>query len=305
LSALLFFAAGLAVAAIGGELFVRGLLAAARRFHLPAAFVGATIAAFATSGPELGVSVLAALDGTPQIGLGDALGSNVVNLGLVLGSSIVLAGLRPAPAGDRRTLGFLLAAPLLAAALLLDGLLSRADAALLIAVFLSWLALELRSIERAPPPLAPVAGAAVPLVLGTGGLVLLFVAGELIVTAARAMADLWQTGSYFVGATLVALGTSVPELATAVAARARGHHELGLSTLIGSNLFNGLFIVGTAGLIQPIRIDPPQALVALAAALLLSLVLLPRRGAALGRGRGALLLAGYACYVLALLRASV
>lgn len=305
MSALLFFAAGLAVAAIGGELFVRGLLAASRRFRLPAAFVGATIAAFATSGPELGVSVLAALDGAPQIGLGDALGSNVVNLGLVLGSSIVLAGLRPAPAGDRRALAFLFAAPFLAAALLLDGVLSRADAALLIAVFFSWLALEVRSIERASLPLAPVAGAAVPLVLGTGGLVLLFVAGELIVTAARAMAALWQTGSYFVGATLVALGTSVPELATAVAARTRGHHELGLSTLIGSNLFNGLFIVGTAGLIQPIRIDPPQALVALAAALLLSLVLLPRRGAALGRGRGALLLAGYACYVLALLRVSV
>jgi cation:H+ antiporter len=96
----------------------------------------------------------------------------------------------------------------------------------------------------------------------------------------------------------------VPELATALAARRRGHHELGLATLVGSNLFNGLFVVGTAALIHPIEIDPAQAGIALAAGLILALMLIPGRERMLSRGRGALLLVGYAGYIFALLNAA-
>jgi cation:H+ antiporter len=278
------------------------VLAAARRFGLPAAFVGATFAAFATSGPELGVSVLAALKGAPQIGMGDALGSNVVNLGLVLGITILVAELRAGPRASDVRLAVLFAAPLLVGLLVPGGGLSRADALILLAMFFAWIALELRSLDRgAAPP--RVAGDRRALLAGLGGLLLLFVAGDLIVRAAREAAVLFGIDAYFIGATLVAFGTSVPELAIALAARARGHHELGLATLVGSNLFNGLFIVGAAALIHPIAIGLPEVTITLVAALTLSVLLVPGRDGTLRRWRGAALLAGYAGYVLAMLRA--
>ena len=303
MTALLLFVGGVVLAAAGGDLFVRGVLAAGKRLRLPARFAGATIAAFATSGPELGVSVLAALEGTPQLGLGNALGGNVVNLGLVLGVVLIAAGARAAPSPRDRRLLFLVAAPLLVGALAFDGMLSRFDALLLLGSFVAWLATELHAVWRTLAPHPHDAGDTRALLLGTLGLLLLFVAGELIVRGASAMALRWGFDAYVVGASVVALGTSMPELATALAARARGHHEVGIATLLGSNLFNGLFIVGTAALIHPIAADPREVAVSLGAALLLTLLLLPGAAAGLGRRDGVLLLAGYFAYVAALLTA--
>lgn len=276
------------------------MLAAGRRLRLPAGFVAATLAAFATSGPELGVATLAALDGKPQIGLGDALGSNVVNLGLVLGLTVLLARLR---APRRESLGrvpFLLAAPALVGILILDGMLTRLDAALLLAGFVTWLALEVHRVERTaePEPRAPRDPWL--MALGGVGLVLLFASGSMIVSAALEIAARWSVDGFLFGATVIAVGTSIPELATAVVSRARGHHDVGLGTLLGSNLFNGLFITGTAALIHPIALQARDVGIALAAAALLALVLVPVRSELLGRGRGALLLAGYAAYVVLL-----
>jgi cation:H+ antiporter len=276
------------------------VLATGRHLRLPAGFVAATLAAFATSGPELGVATLAALDGKPQIGLGDALGSNVVNLGLVLGLTVLLARLRAPRSETFRRVPFLLAAPALVGVLILDGMLTRLDAALLLAGFVVWLALEVHRVERiaAARPRAPRDAWLIG--LGGVGLLLLFASGSVIVSAALEIAARWRMDSFLFGATVVAVGTSTPELATALVSRARGHHDVGFGTLLGSNLFNGLFITGTAALIHPIELQARAVGIALAAAALLALVLLPGRSELLGRARGALLLAGYAAYVVLL-----
>jgi cation:H+ antiporter len=296
LAAPLLFGLGLAGAFAGGELFVRGVLAAGRQFRLPAGFVAATLGAFATSGPELGVSVFAALEAKPQIGLGDALGSNVVNLGLVLGLTVLLARLRVARRESLARIPFMVAAPALVGALVMDGRLTRLDAALLLGVFAAWLTLELRSLERPPgTPAAPRERR--PIALGAAGLLVLFASAKLIVSAALTIAAAWGVEGFLFGATVLAVGTSIPELATALVSRARGHPEVGLGTLLGSNLFNGLFIVGMVALIDPIELELRQVAVPLAAAALLSLLLIAPGSGLLGRARGALLLAGYAAYL--------
>lgn len=287
---------GLAGAAAGGELFLRGVLAAGRHYRLPAGFVAATVAAFATSGPELGVSVFAALEGNPQVGLGDALGSNVVNLGLVLGLTVLLARLRAPRRESLARVPYLVAAAALVGALMLDGRLGRPDAVLLLAAFAVWLASELRRVERVTTGKARVPAARSHMALGLVGLLVLFASGNIIVSAALEIAAAWNIDGFLFGATAIAVGTSVPELATAVISRARGHDEVGLGTLLGSNLFNGLFIVGTTALIHPIELQVGEVAIALTAAALLSLLLIPGRSGLLGRSRGALLLAGYASY---------
>jgi cation:H+ antiporter len=136
-------------------------------------------------------------------------------------------------------------------------------------------------------------------------LLLLVVAGRLIVPASRALAAAWGIDDYVIGATVVALGTSTPELATALVSKLRGHEEVGLGTLLGSNLFNALFIVAVAALIHPIPVRVAELLPTLGAGVLVALLVVPDRSGALARGRGALLLCCYAAYVASLLRASV
>jgi cation:H+ antiporter len=280
------------------------VLAAGRRYRLPAGFVAVTLAAFATSGPELGVSTLAALEGSPRIGLGDALGSNVVNLGLVLGLTLLVARLRAPRSEALRRVPFLLAAPALVGLLALDGRLTRLDAALLLGAFAAWLAAEMRSVRRtAAAPRTPGDGWS--MALGVVGLLVLFASGSVIVRAALDIGASWNVDPFLLGATVVAVGTSIPELATALISRARGHHEVGLGTLFGSNLFNGLFVVGTTALIHPIELDVREVGIALAAAALLALALVPPHAEVLGRPRGLLLIAGYAAYVGLLARAGL
>lgn len=308
MTAYLLFGLGVVLAAAGGELFVRGVVAIARQARVPAALVAATIAAFATSSPELAVSVLAALDGTPQLGLGDALGSNVVNLALVLGLTLLVAGVQRPGIGIRREVAVVVAAPILIGLLAMDGTLSRGDAAVLLAAFAAWLTTVLRTAHAHRRTRPPAVGGGSDLghaAAGVGGLLLLVVAGRLIVPASRALAAAWGIDDYVIGATVVALGTSTPELATALVSKLRGHEEVGLGTLLGSNLFNGLFIVAVAALVHPIPVRVAELVPTLGAGVLVALLVVPGRSGELGRGRGALLLCCYAAYVVLLLRAAV
>ncbi|MBA2378201.1 MAG: sodium:calcium antiporter, partial [Blastocatellia bacterium] len=130
---------GIAAAGIGGELFVRGAVGLAKWARIPVGIIGATIAAFATSSPELAVSVGAALDGKPHIALGDALGSNVANIALVLGIALLFAPLTAERSSIRRDFPVAIGAPFLTALLVLDGELSRLDAAIMLSVFAGWI----------------------------------------------------------------------------------------------------------------------------------------------------------------------
>jgi cation:H+ antiporter len=300
LADLAWLALGVLIAWAGGELFVRGSAALAAACAVPAGLIGSTVAAFATSSPELSVSVNAALEGAPQIALGDALGSNVVNIGLVLGLTLLIGPSHVTRTGVRADLPAVLAVPLLIGLLIQDGEIGRLDAALLLAGFCGWLAFSIRDVQRdtvagrARPPVARAIG---PLVVG---LVLLVGAGYAIVTGAKGLAAQFGWDPFIVGATLVAVGTSTPELATSLVAKLRGHADIGLGTILGSNVFNGAAIVPVAALIAPIRIAPAEVAVALGAGVLLVLAALPYRGASLGRARGVLMLALYAGYVVVL-----
>lgn len=304
MSALLLILVGIAAAAVGGDLFVRGTVGLATRLRVAPGIVGATVAAFATSSPELSVGVNAAVDGAPEIALGDALGSNVVNISLVLAIGLLLAPVTPRRVDLNRDLPVAVVAPLLTLGLAVDGVISRAEGTLLIAAFVAWLAVTVRQAIRERDATAAVLAERDPRRVARDailGIVLLVVAGRLIVLAAKDIGAALGWDAFTVGALFVAVGTSTPELATAIMARVRGHGEVGVGTVLGSNIFNGLLIVGTAAVVRPIRATPGEIGVAVVAGVVALLLLLPARGYRLGRRRGLALLALYAGYLAVLL----
>lgn len=294
---------GLASAGGGGELFVRGAVGIARSARVPAGIVGATIAAFATSSPELAVAVNSGLSDRSELALGDALGSNVVNIGLVLGLALLVGPMRVHGGVVRRDMAAALAIPVATAALAADGRLSRLDAVVLLVLFAMWLAASVDEARRERSVAADVVGEHSPkraALSGLVGLALLIAAGRLIVSGATSIGTDLGLDTFVVGVALVAVGTSVPELATTVIARLRGHDEVGLGTILGSNVFNGGLIIPVAALLSPVRIAWGEIATSLAFGIALVLCVLPR-GGTLGRPRGAVLVLGYMASLVTLL----
>lgn len=293
-----------ALAGIGGELFLKGVLGAAAALRMPKLLVATSLAAFATSSPELTVSSIAALAGAPEIGLGDALGSNVVNIALLFGLALMLGAIRI----ERRELGrdfaLALGLPLLTFWFAADGLISRSEGGGLLVLFTLWMGMLLRAgltareadTSDATPDTPPAWRS---LLLGVAGLAALVAAGRLFVAGATGIATAFGIDAYVVGATVVAIGTSLPELVTVLLARLRGHDDVGVGTLLGSNLFNGMAIVGIAAAIHPITASPMEIAVALGVGMFSLLLLIPGRAGVIGRGRGFMLLAAYGVFVLA------
>jgi cation:H+ antiporter len=296
--------AGLSCAGIGGELFVRGAVGLADAARIPAGIVGATVAAFATSSPEISVAVSSALSGRPELALGDALGSNVANVGLVLGLALLVGPIRVAGETVRRDLAAALAIPVVTAVLAADGLIGRVDGVILFAIFLVWLVAVVSEARRERSAAPEVLGErslvrALPVV--AIGLVFLIVAGRLIVSGAKGIGADLGLDPFVVGVVFVAVGTSVPELATAVVSRIRGHEEIGLGTVLGSNVFNGALIVPLAAAIAPIEVDWGEIAVSLAFGIGVVVAALPFTGPLIGRRRGALLVAAYGASIATLL----
>jgi cation:H+ antiporter len=295
---------GLAFAGSGGELFVRGAGGVAAAARVPPGIVGATVAAFATSSPELSVAISSGLEGRSELALGDALGSNVVNIGLVLGIALLVGSMRVTGGVVRRDITAALAIPIATTALLADGRLGRPDAVVLLVLFAIWLAASLDAARRERSDVEEVLGEHSPtraLAFGAVGLVLLVLAGRLIVTSAKGLGADLGLDAFAVGVVFVAVGTSVPELATTVIARLRGHDEVGLGTILGSNVFNGSLIVPIAALISPMEVEWSEIVVSLAFGIALVALVIPPRSRLVGRGRGSILLIGYASSVVALL----
>lgn len=294
-----------AFAAAGGELFLKGVLGMAASLRVPKLVVATTLAAFATSSPELTVSIVAALAGKPEIGLGDALGSNVVNIALIFGLALLFGPVRVTWRELGRDFLLALAAPLLTLWFARNGQLSYAEGAILLLVFALWIALLTRAglAARAGTEASPDVRPWRSLLLGAAGLAALVLAGRLFVSGATGLAAAVGVDAYIVGVLVVAIGTSLPELVTVLLARLRGHDDVGVGTLLGSNLFNGLAIVGVAASIHPIAAPPAEIAVALGMGLASLLLLIPGRSAQVGRGRGLLLLATYGLFVSASLLA--
>ncbi len=293
---------GILCAFAGGELFLRGVLGVSAWLRIPKAVTAATLAAFATSSPEVSVAVNAALAGTPQIALGDAVGSNIVNIGLVLGIVLCIGRVSFEWKTNLREWLFALLIPFLLIVFLADSEFNRMEAGLCLSLFTLWLLLALRQARRARTQIPRTltrkqeVTAVVYAVLGLGTLIL---AGSLIVTGASAIGTRLGMDAFLIGATIVALGTSAPELATAVVAKLRGHDEIGVGTLLGSNIFNCLFVTGITASIAPFREPVVHVLSSLLFGVVLVLALIPLRHRILPRSRGVVLLVIYALSVLA------
>jgi cation:H+ antiporter len=294
-SALLMLA-GIGCAVAGGDLFVRGVVSLAAWWRVPAGIIGATVAAFATSSPELSVAVNAALESRPQVALGDALGSNVVNVGVVLGLALAFSAITVDRGALVRDVPMALAAPAVLGLLALDGTVSRVDAVVLIVVFAGWLTqttIAARAARDAVVSVLAERSHRAVVVSVVAGLVLLVVAGRFIVSAAAGISQALGWDGFVVGAVFVALGTSTPEIATMLAARVRGHDEVGVGTVLGSNIFNTLLVVGVAALISPITVTRSEIQVGVVASIVVVALAVPGRSARLGRWRSVPLLATY------------
>jgi len=291
---------GVVCAGVGGELFVRGAVGLAFWARISPGIIGATVAAFATSSPELSVAISAAMAGKPQISLGDALGSNVVNVALILALALLISEIQSPRDSIKRDFPAALLIPIITGALFLDGELSRVDGLLMLSLFLAWLAaavIEARKQRSATEAVLGEHKRWLVVVSCIAGLTFLVAAGKLIVTGARGIAISFGIDEFIIGATIVAIGTSVPELATTVIAKLRGHDEVGLGTILGSNIFNGVFIVAIAAIIYPITIDWHEVAITLGFGLAALVFTYPTRQGFIGRRRGVWLLALYAVYL--------
>ncbi len=310
-------ALGLAALVWSADRFVDGASATARLLGVPQLLVGMVVVGFGTSAPELTVSAFAAADGSPALALGNAFGSNVCNIALILG---VCAALRPIPVHRPalvREIPIVLAATGLAGWMLWDDALGRGESLILLAAFVAFLTLSsvmgLRerraeadgAEEPARPSLRPAA-AALWLVVGLAGLV---ASSKALVWGASGIARAIGASDLLIGLTIVAIGTSLPELASSVAATVRGEDDLAVGNIIGSNLFNTLAVVGLAGTISPMK-NVPDAVrcrdLPVTAAFTLALLLLAAcsrtgRQRSIPRLGGALLLAGFVVYTVFLL----
>lgn len=289
----------------GAEWLVRGAAGLARAFSVPALVVGLTVVAYGTSAPELVVSSVASLGGKGEIALGNVIGSNIANLGLILGITAVISPPRIAGSLIRREVPVMLAASLLLPLLLVDGQVSRLEAALFLAAAIGFTAWTLRAAKRGDAAaVAQEAEAEIPsgrhakLKLGLLtmlGLALIVAGGEVFVRGASGVALELGMSERIVGLTIVAIGTSLPELATSLVAAYRGHSSLAVGNVVGSNIFNLLLILGVAGTVRPI--SGALATFGLDIAVMLGLTLLgvySLRGARLmKRAEGTVLVAGY------------
>lgn len=289
--------------------FIDGAAATAVHAGLSSLLIGMVVVGFGTSAPELLVSATAAWQGRPELALGNAIGSNIANIGLILGLTALLAPLAVHRSVLRRELPLVLVAGMLAGLLLLDGALSRGDALTLLATFaglMGWSIWSARGDGAPLPPGVRVAGGAMPLALALwwlfAGLVLLLVASRMLVWGAVTVATALGVSDLVIGLTIVAVGTSLPELASSLTAARRGEDDLAVGNIVGSNLFNLLAVIGLAGVIAPLHQVAPEVLIrdwTLMMGLTLALLVMAwRRG---GEGRltrvhGVLLLATFIAY---------
>lgn len=252
---------GLLLLIWGADRFVHGAAATARNLGVPPLLIGLTIVALATSAPEILVSLVAALRGESGLAIGNAIGSNIANIGLVLGLVAMLRPVELKSATLRREMPALLAVSLLTVSLFLDSHLSREDGLVLMAglvIVMIWLSrLGMRS--SATDPLQVEFDAEIPkhmsmkvaifwLLIGIGTLLL---GAELLVDGAVEIAHVLGVSEVVIGITLVAIATSLPELAVSAVSAYRGEYGLAIGNIVGSNIFNMLAVIGVAATIQP------------------------------------------------------
>jgi cation:H+ antiporter len=258
--------AGLLLLIWGADRFVYGAAASARNLGVPPLLIGMTVVGAATSAPELLVSVIAALRNEPGLAIGNAIGSNIVNIGLVLGCVALVRPIQLRSATLRREMPALLAVSLLTVSLFLDSRLSRVDGLVMISglvIVLVWLArLGMRSAPT--DPIKQEYEAEIPVDVGmvravvwlVVGLAMLLFGAQLLVDGASDIARQLGVSEVVIGILLIAFGTSLPELAVSLVSALKGEYGLAIGNIVGSNIFNMLAVIGAAATIRPLTLEP-------------------------------------------------
>ena len=308
---ILLVVAGLALLIWGADRFVHGAAAGARNLGVTPLLVGLTVVALATSAPEILVSVVAALDGEPGLAIGNAIGSNIVNVGLVLGMTAMIRPIKLESATLRREMPALLAVSLLTVSLFLDTFLSRIDGLVMLTglvIVMVWLArLGMRSAANDPIKIDYEAeipsdvSMTMAIVWLTVGLAILLVGAKILVYGAVGIAEELGVSEVVIGVTIVAFGTSLPELAVSLASALKGEYGLAIGNIVGSNIFNLLAVIGVAATIQPAALAPSVLSLHIFVMVAFTLVLFAMTYDYDGKGQlsrleGAALLAAYIAY---------
>lgn len=309
---LAWFLVGLVLLVVGAEALVRGSSRLAAALGVSPLIIGLTVVAFGTSAPEMAVSVKAALAGQADIAVGNVVGSNIFNVLGILGISALIVPLVISPQLLRFDVPVMIAVSVLIWGFCLDGVVSRLEGALLFAGLVAYV-LVLISLSRrenrqqqearaAAGVLAPSGGGKqlVNLVLVLGGLGLLVLGAKWLVDGAVEIAHYLGVSELIIGLTIVAIGTSLPELVTSVVAGLRGERDIAVGNIVGSNIFNILGVLGAAGMIDPAGLGVSAMILSfdLPVMAAVAIICLPifLTGQVISRWEGALLLVGYAAY---------
>lgn len=310
---------GIALLVWSADRFVEGAAFIARHFGMPTLLIGMVIVGFGTSAPEMVISAISASQGNPGLALGNAYGSNITNIALILGLTALIKPIAIHSRVLRKELPILFAVTALAAWQVRDGDVTRVDAFILLSVFAVvmgwsiWQGLMKKEDALGGEIEQELVVHAMPIRralfwLGAG-LVLLIVSSRLVVWGAVEIARGFGVSDLIIGLTIVALGTSLPELASSLVAMRKGEHDIALGNVLGSNLFNTLAVVGIAGTIRPMVVGPEVFFrdILVMAILTVSLFVFGYGFSGPGRGRinrleGAILLAGYLGYTAYLAR---
>lgn len=299
---------GLLLLVAGAEGLVRGGSSIGLRFGLTPLFIGLTIVACGTSAPELVVSISAALQGKGDISIANVVGSNIFNIAAILGITALLMPIRIQLPVIKIDIPVMIAVSLLGTAFIASGPLTVLHGLLLVTLLLAYISFtyymarreQRKSDETGISDIHPQPGKSIFLDLAyiIGGIALMVKGSDLLVDSAVAIASIFGVSEAVIGLTLVATGTSLPELATSIIAAYRKFPEVAVGNVVGSNIFNILGIMGTTSLITPLS-APGIGTVDLAAMLIASLLLLPLAvtGKILSRTEGAGLLLGYGVYL--------
>ncbi len=311
----LLFVLGLAILYYGAEWLVKGASSLALRFGIRPLVVGLTVVALGTSMPEFVVNFFAALSGEDNLALGNIVGSNIANIGLILGVSALVMPLGVAKSTLRREYPMLLGVMTLFYLLALDGLISRLDGGLLVGALVLFLLFLIhdarrttsqRAAEEALNDVIEPEPASMPrkhILMIVFGVVFLALGAQLMVNAATTFAEAFGIPSIVIGLTVVAIGTSLPELAASVVGAMHGEDDLSLGNVIGSNLLNVMFVIGLVSLIRPIVVAPEALNTHFPVMIAFSLLIFPlaRSGFRINRIEGSVLLScfvGYTVYLI-------
>jgi len=309
---------GLVLLVWSSDTFVEGAAAVASRFSVSPFIIGMVIVGFGTSLPEMLISILSALQGNPGIALGNAYGSNIANIGLILGITALICPLAMPAALLKKDLPLLLAVTLLAAICVAGGSITRIDALCMLTLFAAIMLWTIRrgitgreifitrECEREITNTTPLARSVFKICTG---LIILLASSRILIWGAVKTAQFFGVGDLVIGLTIVAIGTSLPELASSLAAIRKNRHDIALGNVLGSNLFNTLAVVGLAGIIQPMQV-PPEVLIrdiGVITLLTISLFLFGfdfGKGGRINRFAGSILLLAYISYTAYLLYSS-